>query len=56
MNKKDDFNQINDAVSLEIDEKDRLKSIFSSAYESVNDQIDLLIKKLEKKIFICLDF
>lgn len=56
MNKKDDFNQINDAVSLEIDEKDRLKSIFSSAYESVNGQIDLLIKKLEKKIFVCLDF
>ena len=56
MDSKEDFDIINNAASIDSIEKERLKSIFSSAYTSSNSQIDLLISKIKNKILVCLEY
>lgn len=56
MKNKFDNQEIIDTQTLKDEEKQRLIDIFSNAYESSNDQIDILIKKLENKILVCLEF
>ena len=56
MSNANDVTEINNTQTLNDEEKQRLKNIFSNAFESANNQIDLLIEKLEDKIFVCLEF
>ena len=56
MENKNDNQEIINTQSLNVEEKERLINIFSNSYESVNDQISILIKKLKNKILVCLEF
>ena len=56
MENENDNQEIINTQSLNDEEKQRLVNIFSSSYESVNDQINILIKKLENNILVCLEF
>jgi hypothetical protein len=56
MENENDNQEIINTQSLNDEEKQRLINIFSSSYKSVNDQISVLIEKLENKILVCLKF
>lgn len=56
MENENDNQEIINTQSLNDEEKQRLISIFSNSYKSANDQINILIKKLENKILVCLEF
>jgi len=56
MENENDNQEIINTQSLSNEEKQRLVNIFSSSYKNANDQINVLIKKLENKILVCLEF
>ena len=56
MENENDNQEIINTQNLSNEEKQRLINIFSSSYKNANDQINILIKKLENKILVCLEF